>query len=187
MVSSFQATFLWIAHKCAANTLGLCTYPLTCLSYFVTTLQYFLISRLIYASNSYEEKLVYFFVIRTFWNSVFFMKLSNSNACWSGIQIVRSIHTSTCINLLSPHGASKHNFTSLKIDLILIQLRSFRRRIFMKMFYQYMSIVFNVPPTSSHLHSLQVENCDSNSGLVVDVDDNGKFRPERVKHIIKRY
>ena len=34
-------------------------------------------------------------------------------------------------------------------------------------------------PTSSHLHPLQVENCNSNSRLVVDKDDNGKFRLER--------
>ena len=39
----------------------------------------------------------------------------------------------------------------------------------------------NLSPTSSHLHLLQVENCDSNSRLVVDEDDNGKLRPERVK------
>ena len=32
---------------------------------------------------------------------------------------------------------------------------------------------------SSHFHPLQVENCDSNSRLVVDEDDNGKFRFER--------
>ena len=38
----------------------------------------------------------------------------------------------------------------------------------------------NFSPTSSHLHPLQVENCDSNSRLVVDVDDNGKVRLERV-------
>ena len=41
-------------------------------------------------------------------------------------------------------------------------------------------IFFNLPPTSNHLHSLQVENCDSDSLLVVDEDDNGKFRLERV-------
>ena len=35
--------------------------------------------------------------------------------------------------------------------------------------------------THFHLHSLQVENCDSNSRLVVDKDDNGKFRLERVR------
>ena len=52
----------------------------------------------------------------------------------------------------------------------------------MKLVYQYMAIFFNFPPTSSHLHPLQVENCDSNSRLVVDEDDNDKFRPERVNH-----
>ena len=36
-------------------------------------------------------------------------------------------------------------------------------------------------PTVSHLHPLQVENCDSNSRLVVDEDHNGKLRLERVK------
>ena len=40
--------------------------------------------------------------------------------------------------------------------------------------------------TSSHLHPLQVENCDSNSRLVVDEDDTGQFSPERVKHTIKK-
>ena len=44
-----------------------------------------------------------------------------------------------------------------------------------------MAIFFNFSPTSSHLHPLQVENCDNNSRLVVDEDDNGKFRLERVK------
>ena len=44
-----------------------------------------------------------------------------------------------------------------------------------------MTIFFNFSATLSHLHSLQVENCDSNSRLVVDGDDNGKFRIERVK------
>ena len=51
----------------------------------------------------------------------------------------------------------------------------------MKLFYKYMTIFFNFSPTSSHLHPLQVENCDSNLRLVVDEDDNGKLRPERVK------
>ena len=50
----------------------------------------------------------------------------------------------------------------------------------MKLIYQYMSIFINFSTTSSHLHPLQVENCDSNSRLVVDEDDNGKFRLERV-------
>ena len=44
----------------------------------------------------------------------------------------------------------------------------------MKLFCQYMTIFYN-------FHSLKViENCDSNTRLVVNEDDNGKFRPERV-------
>ena len=50
----------------------------------------------------------------------------------------------------------------------------------MKLVYQYMAIFFNFLPTSNHLHLLQVENCGSNSRLVVDEDDNGKLRIERV-------
>ena len=42
----------------------------------------------------------------------------------------------------------------------------------MKLFYEYMVVFFNLSPTSSHLNPLQVENCDSNSRLVVDEDDN---------------
>ena len=56
----------------------------------------------------------------------------------------------------------------------------------MKLVYQYMAIFFNFYTTSSHLHPLQVENCDSNSRLVVDEDDNGKFRIERVKGLRDR-
>ena len=52
----------------------------------------------------------------------------------------------------------------------------------MKLFHQYMTIFVNFSPTSSHLHPLQVENCDSNLRLVVDEDDNGKFGLERVNH-----
>ena len=51
----------------------------------------------------------------------------------------------------------------------------------MKLVCEYMLIFFNFSLTSNHLHSLQVENCDSNSRLVVDEvdeDDNGKFRLE---------
>ena len=46
-----------------------------------------------------------------------------------------------------------------------------------------MVIFFNLSSTTKHLHQLQVENCDSNSRLVVDDDDNGEFRIERVKAI----
>ena len=47
--------------------------------------------------------------------------------------------------------------------------------------FKHNSIFFHLSPTSSHLHPLQVENCDSNSRLVVDEDDNSKLRLERVK------
>ena len=50
----------------------------------------------------------------------------------------------------------------------------------MKLVYQYIAIFFNFQTTSNHLHPLQVENCDSNSRLVVDEDDNDKLRLERV-------
>ena len=54
-------------------------------------------------------------------------------------------------------------------------------KISMKQVYQYMAIFYYFQTTSNHLHPLQVENCDSNSQLVVDVGDNGEFRLERVK------
>ena len=57
----------------------------------------------------------------------------------------------------------------------------------MKLFYEYIVIFFNLSPTSNHLHPLQVENCDSKSRLVVDDDDNGKFRLERVKMLLTRF
>ena len=56
-------------------------------------------------------------------------------------------------------------------------------KISMKLAYQYMVIFFNFSTTSNHLHPLQVENCDSNSRLVVDEDDSGKFRLERVNSV----
>ena len=44
-----------------------------------------------------------------------------------------------------------------------------------------MLVFFIFSPSSNHLHPLQVENCDSNSRLLVDEDDYGKFRLKRVK------
>ena len=55
----------------------------------------------------------------------------------------------------------------------------------MKLVYQYMVIFFNFSLAANHFHSLQVENCDSNSRLVVDEDDYGKLRLERVKVPVK--
>ena len=54
----------------------------------------------------------------------------------------------------------------------------------MKLVYQYFPIFIYFSATSNHLHPLQVENCDSNSRLVVDEDDNVKDRLERVKNSI---
>ena len=54
----------------------------------------------------------------------------------------------------------------------------------MQLVYQYMAIFLNFLTTLSPLHPLQVENCDSNSQLVVDEDDKDKFRPERVKSYV---
>ena len=42
----------------------------------------------------------------------------------------------------------------------------------MKLVDQYIAIFFTFSPTLNHLHPLQVENCGSNSRLVVDEDDN---------------
>ena len=47
-------------------------------------------------------------------------------------------------------------------------------------------IFFHLPATSSHLHPLQVENCDINSRLVVDEDDNDKLSLERVNQSSNR-
>ena len=55
-------------------------------------------------------------------------------------------------------------------------------KICMKVVYQYMAMFMNFSPTSNPLHPLQVENCDSDSRLVVDEDDNGKLRLERVNN-----
>ena len=54
-------------------------------------------------------------------------------------------------------------------------------KISMELFFQYVAILFIISSTSCHLHPLQVENC--NSRLVVDEDDNGKLRIERVNYI----
>ena len=47
-----------------------------------------------------------------------------------------------------------------------------------------MTVFINFLLTSNHLHPLQVENCNTNSRLVVDEDDNGIFRDERVKCLL---
>ena len=41
----------------------------------------------------------------------------------------------------------------------------------MKLVYQYMMILLYFLTTSNHIYPLQVENCGSNSRLIVDEDD----------------
>ena len=83
------------------------------------------------------------------------------------------------LNPLSPHDALKHHFTSLKTDLIFLQL-GVLEYIFRETVLPIHSNFRHFSPTSNHLHSLQVENCGSNSRLVVNEDDYGKFSIERI-------
>ena len=62
----------------------------------------------------------------------------------------------------------------------------FRTKMFVELFNNY-NIFFYLPLTSSHFHSLQVMNCDSNSRLVVDEGENGKIRLVRVKALKQFY
>ena len=75
-------------------------------------------------------------------------------------------------NPLSPHDALKHHFTSPKTDLIFLPPRVLERK-FNETGLPIHGNFLYILPTSNHLHPLQVENCDSNSRLVVDEDDNG--------------
>ena len=56
-----------------------------------------------------------------------------------------------------------------------------------KLFYEYIVVFFNLSPPLNHLYPLQVENCGSNSRLVVDEGDNDKFMLERVKVLDCRF
>ena len=51
----------------------------------------------------------------------------------------------------------------------------FGKELLMKLFYQYMIIFFSLPQTQ-----VIFDHYKSGLWLVVDEDDNGKFRPERV-------
>ena len=65
---------------------------------------------------------------------------------------------SRCIKASYYFPENKRNFSTNK---------GFRMKIFMKLDYQYIAIFFNFSTTSNHLYTLQVNNCDSNSRLVV--------------------
>ena len=102
------------------------------------------------------------------------------------LSVLYSEHRQLLINPLNPHNALKHHFTIPENRLNFPTTRGLRMKISMRLVYQYMAIIFNFSPTSNHLHPLRVENCDSNSRLVVDENKNGKFRRERVKATHRR-
>ena len=85
------------------------------------------------------------------------------------------------VNPLSPHDALKHHFTCLKTDIIFLQSRVLERKFPETGLPIHGNLLKFLNHLSSHLHPLQVVNCDSNSRLVVDEDDNGKFRLEKGK------
>ena len=78
----------------------------------------------------------------------------------------------------SPHDALKHYFTFLKTDLFSYNW-GFQNENFHKTGLPIHNNFFSI--TSNHPHPLLVGTCDSNSRLVMDEDDNGKVRLERVK------
>ena len=87
-----------------------------------------------------------------------------------------------CINKLS--RCIKESLYIPENTIYFPTTKGFRRKICMKLVYQDMAIFFDFSPTSGHFRPLQVENCDSNSRLVVDEEDNGQLRVERVKTTI---
>ena len=83
----------------------------------------------------------------------------------------------TCVNQAYPFKPSrciKASFYISEIGLNFPTTKGFRMNISMKLVYQLMEIFFTFSPTSNRLYPLEVENCDSNSWLVVDEDDNVK-------------
>ena len=93
--------------------------------------------------------------------------------------------TEFLFNPLNTDDASQHHFASLKNHLISYTLElkfpwnCSRNN---NTFFHKLSPTFE----SSHLRPLQVENCDSNSRIVVDEDYNGKLRLERVTSVLLR-
>ena len=92
------------------------------------------------------------------------------------------LNLNTYVQPFEPSRCIKASFYIPEKTLNFSTTEGFRTKISMKLVYQYMANFCNFF-TLNHLHPLQVENCDSNSRLVVDEDDNGKFRLERVNGI----
>ena len=97
----------------------------------------------------------------------------------------KKIYLKKIVQPFKPSRCIKASFSIIENILDFLTTKGFKRQISMKLFYEYIAIFFNLSPTSSHLYPLQVENCDSNSRLVVGEDDNGKFRLERDKRFFK--
>ena len=92
---------------------------------------------------------------------------------------------------LNTHDAFKQHFAFLKNEVIfwnLVVLEQTFSKITVHFFIcNSLQIIFI--HYKSRIASLQVENCDSNSRLVVDEDDNGNFRLKRVlmnHHLVSR-
>ena len=115
---------------------------------------------------------------------------------WAGVSsLLAAIHKSVVgMFIISSHCTSRFTFqhwrcikSSFYIPenrLNFATTKGFRTKISMKLVYQYVVFFFNFKTTPNHFHPVQVENCDSNSRLVLDEDDNGKFRLERVESAI---
>ena len=77
-----------------------------------------------------------------------------------------------------PSRCIKASFYISEEWLDILQLVVLERHISRNGFKHNTTFFFICHPLSSHFHPLQVANCGSNSRLVVDEDDNGKFRLE---------
>ena len=84
--------------------------------------------------------------------------------------------THTCFNPLNPHDALKHNFTSLNSDLISSTLRFSD-----KLFKGTLLII------TTYFFSFATHFKSSSFTAVVDENDNGKFRFERVAKKYRKY
>ena len=91
------------------------------------------------------------------------------------------LHSMYTIITLKPSRCIEASFYIPENRLNFPLTKDFRTKISMKLVHQYIAFFCNFQTTSNHLHPIQVENCDSNSRLVVDEDNNDKFRFERVK------
>ena len=106
----------------------------------------------------------------------------------AGIDFSRQNPTSTDVRFypravrVKPSRCIKASFCISEVSPNVLQLVVLERKFSWNCFNN-IDIFFHLSTTSGHLHPLQVKNCDSNSRLVVDEDDNGKFRLQRVNHL----